>query len=136
MAQPVRVRTLTEQEGQKLQRIVRRGSTSTVRFRRAMMLLASAGGNSVPVIARLAQADEDTVRERAPWRWSAPITRSILAGWKCSAERPPRDLMFVRPTPPGHSHHAEISAKSVDPDFLHHHAPGYEIPSPVRRRAH
>ncbi|MFG2236084.1 IS630 family transposase [Streptomyces sp. NPDC048723] len=63
MAQPVRVRTLTEQEGQKLQRIVRRGSTSTVRFRRAMMLLASARGNTVPVIARLVQADEDTVRD-------------------------------------------------------------------------
>ncbi|MCX5205916.1 IS630 family transposase [Streptomyces sp. NBC_00237] len=63
MAQPVRVRRLTEQEGQKLQRIVRRGSTSTVRFRRAMMLLASAGRNSVPVIAKLVQADEDTVRD-------------------------------------------------------------------------
>jgi hypothetical protein len=46
MAGPVRVRRLTEQEGQKLQRIVRRGGTSTVRFRRAMMLLASAGGNN------------------------------------------------------------------------------------------
>ncbi|MFB7655110.1 MULTISPECIES: IS630 family transposase [unclassified Streptomyces] len=42
---------------------MRRGSTSTVRFRRAVMLLASAGGNSVPVIARLVQADEDTVRD-------------------------------------------------------------------------
>lgn len=28
-----------------------------------MMLLASAGGNRVPVIAQLVQADEDTVRE-------------------------------------------------------------------------
>jgi transposase len=28
-----------------------------------MMLLASAGGNRVPVIARLAQADEDTLRD-------------------------------------------------------------------------
>ncbi|MFF9347590.1 IS630 family transposase [Streptomyces sp. NPDC014734] len=63
MAEAVRVRSLTEQEGQKLQRIVRRGSTSTVRFRRAMMLLASAGGNTVPVIANLVQADEDTVRD-------------------------------------------------------------------------
>ncbi|MER7722344.1 helix-turn-helix domain-containing protein [Streptomyces sp. NPDC096323] len=63
MAKPVRVRRLTEQEGQKLQRIVRRGSTSTVRFRRAMMVLASAGGNTVPVIANLVQADEDTVRD-------------------------------------------------------------------------
>jgi transposase len=54
---------LTDQEGQKLQQIVRRGSTSVVRFRRAMMLLASAGGNRVPVIAQLVQADEDTVRD-------------------------------------------------------------------------
>ncbi|MFI9244052.1 helix-turn-helix domain-containing protein [Streptomyces sp. NPDC053086] len=63
MAQPVRLRRLTEQEVQKLQRTARRGTTSTVRFRRAMMLLASAGGNSVPVIARLVQADGDTVRD-------------------------------------------------------------------------
>jgi hypothetical protein len=38
------VRSLTDQEGQKLQQIVRRGSTSSVHYRRAMMLLASAGG--------------------------------------------------------------------------------------------
>ncbi|RCG16109.1 IS630 family transposase [Sphaerisporangium album] len=63
MAEPVRVRRLMDQEGQKLQRIVRRGSTSSVRYRRAMILLASAGGNTVPVIARLVQADEDTVRD-------------------------------------------------------------------------
>ncbi|MFD3549384.1 IS630 family transposase [Streptomyces sp. NPDC058655] len=43
--------------------VVRRGSTNTVRYRRAMMLLASAGGNRVPVIAQLVQADEDTVRD-------------------------------------------------------------------------
>ncbi|WP_455357560.1 IS630 family transposase [Streptomyces sp. SYSU K217416] len=63
MAKPVRVRRLAEQEGQILLRIVRRGSTSTVRFRRAMMVLASAGGNTVPAIANLVQADEDTVRD-------------------------------------------------------------------------
>src|SRR3954471_3045468 len=63
VAEPVRVRRLTDQEGQKLQQIVRRGSTSTVRYRRAMMLLASAGGNRVPVIAQLVQVDEDTVRD-------------------------------------------------------------------------
>jgi transposase len=63
VAEPVRVRRLTDQEGQRLQQIVRRGSTSSVRYRRAMMLLASAGGNTVPVIARLVQADEDTVRD-------------------------------------------------------------------------
>ncbi|MFD3553519.1 IS630 family transposase [Streptomyces goshikiensis] len=63
MAEPVRVRRLTDQEGQRLQQIVRRGSTSSVRYRRAMMLLASAGGNGVTVIAQLVQADEDTVRD-------------------------------------------------------------------------
>jgi transposase len=63
VAEPVRVRRLTDQEGQKLQQIVRRGSTSSVRYRRAMMLLASAGGNRVPVIAQLVQVDEDTVRD-------------------------------------------------------------------------
>ncbi|WP_226899831.1 IS630 family transposase [Nonomuraea phyllanthi] len=63
MTQPVKVRRLTSPEGQKLQRIVRRGTMSTVRYRRAMILLASAGGNTVPVIARLVQADENTVRD-------------------------------------------------------------------------
>ncbi|SPL98292.1 Mobile element protein [[Actinomadura] parvosata subsp. kistnae] len=63
VTQPVKVRRLSDQEGQKLQRIVRRGTMSTVRYRRAMILLASAGGNTVPVIARLVQADEDTVRD-------------------------------------------------------------------------
>ncbi|MGC0406672.1 transposase [Streptomyces sp. SAI-126] len=63
VAEPVRVRRLSDQEGQRLQRIVRRGSTSSVRCRRALMLLASVGGNRVPVIAQLVQADEDTVRD-------------------------------------------------------------------------
>ncbi|WP_260479154.1 helix-turn-helix domain-containing protein [Kibdelosporangium aridum] len=67
MAEPVKVRRLTDQEGQRLQQIVRRGSTGSVRLRRAMMILASAGGNRVPVIAQVVQADEDadedTVRE-------------------------------------------------------------------------
>ncbi|AEF39238.1 IS630 family transposase [Hoyosella subflava] len=63
VAEPVRVRRLTDHEGQKLQQIVRRDSTSSVRYRRPMMLLASAGGNRVPVIAQLVQADEDTVRD-------------------------------------------------------------------------
>ncbi|GHC84438.1 hypothetical protein GCM10010349_69470 [Streptomyces flavofungini] len=62
MAQPVKVRGLSEQEGQKLQHTVRRGSTGSVKFRRAM-LLASAGGSTVPVIARLVQADEAIVRD-------------------------------------------------------------------------
>ncbi|WP_329109139.1 IS630 family transposase [Micromonospora sp. NBC_01699] len=63
MAEPVRVRRLSDQEGQRLQRLVRRGTGSVVRLRRAMVVLASAGGNTVPAIARLVQADEDSVRQ-------------------------------------------------------------------------
>jgi transposase len=62
MADPVRVRRLTDHEGQRLQQIVRRGTGSPVRLRRAMVVLASAGGNTVPAIARLVQGDEDAVR--------------------------------------------------------------------------
>jgi len=43
--------------------IVRRGKFGAVRYRRAMMILASSSGNSVPVIAKLVAADEDTVRD-------------------------------------------------------------------------
>ena len=57
------MRRLTDQEGLNLQQIMRRGSTSSARYRGAMMLLVSAGGNRVPVIAQLVQADEDTVRD-------------------------------------------------------------------------
>ncbi|MFE3772188.1 helix-turn-helix domain-containing protein [Streptomyces sp. NPDC059122] len=39
------------------------GSSSAVRYRRAMTILASAGGNRVPVIAQLVQVDENTVRD-------------------------------------------------------------------------
>ena len=35
----------------------------SIRLRRAMVVLASAGGNTVPAIARLVQADEDTIRQ-------------------------------------------------------------------------
>ncbi|GGY17467.1 hypothetical protein GCM10010358_81130 [Streptomyces minutiscleroticus] len=45
VAESVRMRELTDQEGRKLQRIGRRGSTGSVRYRRAMILPASVGGN-------------------------------------------------------------------------------------------
>jgi transposase len=67
MAERVRVRRLTDEEGRQLQRIVRRGGggseKSIVRWRRALVVLASAGGNDVAVIARLVQTSEDRVRE-------------------------------------------------------------------------
>ncbi|MDH6471383.1 beta-phosphoglucomutase-like phosphatase (HAD superfamily), partial [Micromonospora sp. H404/HB375] len=43
VAEPVRVRRLSDQEGQQLLRITRRGTGSAVRLRRAMVVLASAG---------------------------------------------------------------------------------------------
>ena len=60
---------MSDEEGRTLQRLVRRGekgkggTTSVVRYRRALVVLSSAGGNTVPVIARLVQTSEDRVRE-------------------------------------------------------------------------
>ena len=66
MAERVRVRRLNDAEGRLLQQIVRRGGKSDrsiVKWRRAMVVLASAGGNDVTVIARLVQTSPDRVRE-------------------------------------------------------------------------
>jgi transposase len=66
MADRVRVRRVSDVEGRELQRIVRRGGKSDrsiVKWRRAMVVLASAGGNDVASIARLVQTSPDRVRE-------------------------------------------------------------------------
>jgi transposase len=63
MAEPVRARRLTEQEGRRLQQIVRRGKHESIRVRRALIIMASASGTTVPAIARLVAAHEDTVRD-------------------------------------------------------------------------
>jgi transposase len=63
MAEPVRARRLTDQEGRRLLQIVRRGKHGSVRVRRAMIIMASASGTLAPAIARLVAADEDTVRD-------------------------------------------------------------------------
>ena len=63
MAEPVRARRLTDQEGRRLLQIVRRGKHGSVRVRRAMIIMASASGTLVPAIARLVATDEDTVRD-------------------------------------------------------------------------
>lgn len=51
-AEPVRVGTLTDQEGQRLQKIVRRGSTSSVRDRRVIGLARLSGADADAVAAR------------------------------------------------------------------------------------
>jgi hypothetical protein len=63
VAEPVRARRLTDQEGRRLIQIVPRGKGESIRVRRAMMIMASASGTPVPAIARLVAADEDTVRD-------------------------------------------------------------------------
>ena len=63
MAEPVRARRLSEDEGRRLQQIVRRGKGGSIRVRRATMIMASASGTPVSAIARLVAADEDTVRD-------------------------------------------------------------------------
>ena len=63
MAEPVRARRLSDQEGQRLTQIVRRGRGESIRVRRTMIIMASASGTPVPAIARLVAADEDTVRD-------------------------------------------------------------------------
>ena len=63
MADPVRARRLSDHEGQTLTQIVRRGRGSSIRVRRATIILALASGTPVAAIARLVAADEDTVRE-------------------------------------------------------------------------
>src|SRR6266536_3423054 len=61
MAGRVRVREISDDEGNRLRRIVRRGSGSVVTWRRAQMVLWSAQGMSVAQIARLAFSSEDGV---------------------------------------------------------------------------
>lgn len=63
MAERVRVRDLAPGEGNKLLGIVRRGSGSVVRWRRAQIVLWSAQAMDVPAIAKIAFTSEDRVRE-------------------------------------------------------------------------
>ena len=59
----VQVREIDDDEGQRLVRIIRRGSGSVVTWRRAQMVLLSAQGMDVPAIAKVAFTSEDRVRD-------------------------------------------------------------------------
>jgi transposase len=63
MAEPARARRLSDEEGRRLQHIVRRGKRGSARVRPAMIIMASASGTLVSAIARLVAADQDTVRD-------------------------------------------------------------------------
>ena len=64
MAEKLRVRRPTPEEGARLLRIVRRGHKyKATTYRRALVILGSAGGNSVRVLANLVHTSPDRVRE-------------------------------------------------------------------------
>jgi len=62
MRQGIRVREITNDEGNRLLRIVRRSSGSVVTWRRAQMVLLSAQGMDVAQIAKVAFTSPDRVR--------------------------------------------------------------------------
>jgi len=76
MAEPVRARRLTEQEGRRLTVLVRRGRGNPIRVRRATIILASSSGTPVTAIARLVAADEDTVLRRQARPYGQPVPRT------------------------------------------------------------
>jgi transposase len=63
MAGRVQARQISDDEGNRLKQIVRRGSGPVVTWRRAQMVLWPAQGMSVPQIAGLACTSEDRVRD-------------------------------------------------------------------------
>src|ERR1700722_3954464 len=109
MAEPVRARRLTDEEGRRLQQIVRRGKHGSVRVRRAMIIMASASDTLVPAIARLVAADEDTVRD-VIHRFNARSRAALAPQWAGGRPRLISDeAMQVivpaatpRPEKPGH----------------------------------
>jgi transposase len=63
MAERVRVREITNDEGNRLLRMVRRSSGSVVTWRRAQMVLLSAQGMDVGQIAKVTFTSPDRVRD-------------------------------------------------------------------------
>jgi transposase len=63
VAERVQVRSISNEEGNRLLRILRRGTGSVVTWRRAQMVLLSAQAMDVPQIARVTFTSEDRVRD-------------------------------------------------------------------------
>jgi len=63
VSERLRVREIDDDEGQRLVRIIRRGSGSVVTWRRAQMVLLSAQGMDAVAIAKVAFTSEDRVRD-------------------------------------------------------------------------
>ncbi|GLX94035.1 hypothetical protein Hesp01_19850 [Herbidospora sp. NBRC 101105] len=116
MAEPVRARRLSDHEGQTLQRLIRRGAHGSIRVRRALIIMASAGGTPVGAVARLVAADEDTVRdvihafdERGlsaldpNWAGGRPATSPAMMRTSSSRRPPPAGVA-------GSAHHGWLHA--------------------------
>jgi hypothetical protein len=63
VSERLRVREIDDDEGQRLVRIVRRGSGSVVNWRRAQMVLLSAQGMDATLISKVAFTSEDRGRD-------------------------------------------------------------------------
>ncbi|MGI8595625.1 MAG: helix-turn-helix domain-containing protein, partial [Solirubrobacteraceae bacterium] len=63
MAEPIRLREITNEEGNRLLRAVRRGSGSIVTWRRSQMVLLSAQGMDPSHVARVTFTSPDRVRD-------------------------------------------------------------------------
>jgi hypothetical protein len=63
VAERLRVREIDDDEGRRLERIVRRDSGSVVTWRRAQMVLLPAQGMDAVAIAKVAFTSEDRVRD-------------------------------------------------------------------------
>src|SRR3954465_9850122 len=63
MVHPVQVRPISNDEGMRLLRIIRRGTGSVVTWRRAQMVLLSAQGMPVAKIAEVSFTSADRVRD-------------------------------------------------------------------------
>lgn len=87
MAERVRVREITHEEGQRLLRTVRRSSGSVVTWRRSQMVLLSAQGMDVGQIAKVAFTSEDRVVREVIHNFNADGFESLYP--KYSGGRPP-----------------------------------------------
>ncbi len=94
MREGVRVRDITNEEGNRLLRIVRRSSGSVVTWRRAQMVLLSAPGMDVGQVANVAFTSPDRVRE-VPHNFNDDGFDSLYPRY--SGGRPP--TFTVPPTP-------------------------------------
>src|SRR4051812_30462790 len=108
MVHPVQVRPISNDEGMRLLRIVRRGTGSVVTWRRAQMVLLSAQGMPVAKIAEVTFTSPDRVRDRAR-------AKSALRGLTCGygGQRPKSGLLSHRCAlylHGEHSAHVQVSA--------------------------